>query len=90
MPQAATKSVHWRVARKHRLFELFLCFVHLIQELVLHGEERGCRSCRDAKLGIDVLNMVVDDGRGDCEEGCHLAVGVSTGDEPEHLDLAVT
>src|SRR6266581_8082097 len=90
MPQAATRSVHWRVARKHRLFDLFMCFVHLIQEMVLHGEEGGCCSRRDADFAINVLNMMVDGVRGDREEGCHLAVGVSTGDEPEHLDLAVT
>jgi hypothetical protein len=34
--------------------------------------------------------MVVDGERGEGEEGCHLAVGVSTSDEPEHLDLTVT
>jgi hypothetical protein len=56
----------------------------------LHGVESGCRSRRDADFGIDVLNVVVDGGRGDREEGRHLAVGVATGDQTEHLDLAVT
>ena len=34
---------------------------------MLHGEEGGCHSRRDAKLGIDVLDVVEDGGRGDGE-----------------------
>src|SRR5215469_11945155 len=67
------------IVQKHRLFDLFICFAYLMQKMVLHGEEGGCCSRRDADFAINMLNMMVDGGRGDREEGCHLAVGVSTG-----------
>src|SRR6266702_2202668 len=78
------------IAQKHRLFDLFLCFIYLIEEMVLHGEEGRGSSRRDADLGVDVLNMMVDGGCGDGEKGRHLAIGVSASDQPEHLDLAVS
>ena len=57
---------------------------------MLHGKERGCCSCGDAKLVIDVLNMVVNGTRGEREHGRHLVIRVATRNQPQHLDFAVT
>ena len=54
------------------------------QEVVLHGKERGSGSCGDAKLVVDVLNMVVNGTLGEREHGSNLAIRIASRDQPQH------
>ena len=55
---------------------------------MLHGEERSTGPRGGADLEVDVLHVVLGGAPGDDEVLRDLPVRETTGDEPEHLDLA--
>ena len=49
MPRAGNKEYTPIDTQRHRLLDLFICLVHLIYEMVLHGEEGACTVARIAQ-----------------------------------------
>ena len=55
----------------------------------MHGERCRFRAVRRVRLRQDVRDVVVDRGEAEEKDAGDLAVGLSGGNEPQHLDLSV-
>ena len=70
----------WICAKEHGLFSLFFCLVHVVQKIVLHGEEGSRCSRGDADLIVDMFDVVLNGALRDRKSFRHLAIGMPASD----------
>src|ERR1051326_7477042 len=76
--------------KEHREFALFLWVVPWSHKIMLHREQSGPCACRNPKLGVDMLDVVIDGLLGHTKQPSHLLDRVPACNQPQHLHLAAT